>query len=264
MKEKKSPAPAGRKRTAPRYIVVHQPDYWIDHDTATIESGFLLFNKLTGSYHAWVSELRMQFRQLPQGGFKPDDCPLDESQLPEADLLMLLALRRRFKEHAPGSEAVARHWRRLALQKRSMEIRERKGKTVSEENMKRAMEIADDVGEFEKFAGIWLVGLVKEDRAGDILIRFGKWLNRVSDIESETIEVHYQRFFDAVAEAASLVKGVPTQAAVRKIYEKGLSANQLGEGTGFRSVMEHLQFGWLPPAGRGPGQPKISGIKSER
>jgi hypothetical protein len=262
-------APARRSRSAGtnrRFIVSDTPDSWIAHDRDSYNCEFLLFNKLTGTYHAWTSELHIQFPQLARGSFKdPEDCPVDENHLPKADLLMLLALRHRFKEHMPGSEFVARSWRRLALQKRSSELTETTGKTISDGNWKLAMDIADDEFEFEKYAGQWLRWKVQEDRAGDILIRFGKWLNKAAPIESEIIEPHYLRFFGAVETAATDVGGIPTQAAVQAIYEKGLSANQLGAKTGFRSVKDQLVFGWLPAKGRGKAkQQKKSGIKSGR
>lgn len=80
--------------TNKRSLVSDTPDWWIANDRENPKSGFLLFNKLTGTYHAWTSELHIQFPQLARGGFKdPEDCPVDENHLPKADLLMLLALR---------------------------------------------------------------------------------------------------------------------------------------------------------------------------
>lgn len=254
-------SPRGNKRS----IVSDAPDWWIANDRENPKSGFLLFNKLSGTYHAWTSELHVQFPQLARGFKDSEDCPVDENHLPKADLLMLLALRHRFKEPMPGSEFVARSWRRLAFLKRSSELNETTGKTISDGNWQRAMDIANDEFEFEKYAGEWLMWKVQEDRAGDILIRFGKWLNKIAHIESETIAPQYLRFFAAVETAAADVGAIPTQSAVRVIYEKGLSANQLGAGTGFRSVMDQLDFGWLPAKGRGATkQQKKSGIKSGR
>lgn len=243
--------------------VYQMPDYWIAHDTEDNLSGFLLYDKKSQKYHAWVSEIHMGFPKLARAAYKTaEDCPVDENHKPKADFLMLLALRKRFKEHGPGSEFVARSWRTLAFIKRRYEVKERTGKPLSESNWAHCMKIAESEELFEDYAGKWLVGIVDGDRASETLGRFSKWLEKADDIESEEIPFHYSKFFAAVESAATEAQGVPKKKDVQAIYERGMSANQLGNGHGFRDVRRQLHFDWLPAGGRGKSKsPKISGIR---
>lgn len=265
MKTPSKKKPKVKPKSANKGFGVYQmPDYWIAHGTDNNLSGFLLYDKKSQKYHASVSEFLMLFPKLAKAPYKSaDDCPVDENHNPKADLLMLIALRKRFKEHAPGSHAVARNWRRLAFLQRRQEVEKRSGKPLSEANWAHCMAICESEEKFEEYAANWLVALVCDDRASEILGRLGKWLKRVEELGIEGIPDHYIRFFSAVEAAAEHVQGVPKKLEVQKIYEKGLSSNQLGQGHGFRDVMRQLHFDWLPAGGRGKAAtPKISGIRS--
>lgn len=249
------------------FIIIFEHDYWLAHDPDDNLSGFVLYNRLTGKYHAGVSPIHITFPKFAKGKFKTaEDCPVDENHNPRGDFLMLLALRERFKEHHPGSDHEARSWREFAFRKRWQEVEDLTGKPVSESNRAHCMRIAGSSTDFETYVGKWLVSLVHDDNASEILIRLGKWMKHADEIESGAIAPHYSRFLAAVEEAlenAELV--VPCQKDVQRIYEKGLSANQLGKGHGFRSVMRQLHFDWLPAGKRGKVSiPKISGIKSRK
>jgi hypothetical protein len=246
------------------FDVLQMTDCWLAQGNEDPSSGFLLYNKMTQNYHAWVSEFLMVFPKLAKAPYKSaDDCPVDENHNPKADLLMLIALRKRFKEHAPGSDFVARSWRRMAFMQRRREVENRSGKLLSDRNWAHCMEISESQEKFEAYAANWLMDLVCDDRASEILGRFSKWLKKAEEVEIEGIPDHYTRFFSAVEVAAQKAQGVPKKKEVQKIYEKGLNSNQLGQGHGFRDVMRQLHFNWLPAGGRGKATaPKISGIRS--
>ena len=245
------------------YAVVQMPDCWIAHISGDAISGFLLYNKTTQKYHAWASEIYMAFPKLAKAPYKcADDCPVNEDHNPKSDFLFLLALRKRFKEHAPGSEFVARSWRELAFRQRRSEAERRKGKALSESNWAHCMKIARSKELFEDYVAKWLMHIVCGDRASETLRRFSKWLEKAEDIESEFIPRHYEKFLAAVEAAAMESQGVPKKKDVQAIYEKEMSANQLGKGHGFRDVMRQLRFEWLPVATRGrDSKPKKSGIR---
>jgi hypothetical protein len=240
------------------------PDCWIAHSTDDNLSGFLLYNKQTQKYHAWVSEILIHFPQLARAKYKSaDDCPVDENHNPKADLLMLIALRKRFKENVPGSQLNAIIWRRMAFMQRRKEVEKQSGKPLSKVNWAHCKAISESEEKFEEYAANWLMALVCDDRASEILVRLGKWLKQVEELGIEDIPKNYARFLSAVEAAAENVQGVPKKLEVQQIYEKGISSNQLGRGHGFRDLMRQLHFDWLPAAGRGPStKPKISGIRA--
>lgn len=257
--------PKVEPKATPRGFEVYQiPNGWIAHRPSDHLSGFLLFNEQTETYHAWVSEILMTYPKLARARYTSAiDSPVDENHNPKADLLMLIALRKRFKEHAPGSDFVAKSWRRMAFMQRRREVENRSGKLLSDSNWAHCIEISESQEKFEAYAANWLMDLVCDDRASEILGRFSKWLKRVEELKIEGISEHYSRFFSAVETAAEKVQGVPKKMEVQKIYEKGLTSNQLGQGHGFRDVMRQLHFDWLPAGGRGKAAaPKISGIRS--
>ena len=259
-KEKPSPEPKGAKTG---FVIDDLADFWIAVSKDDLRGGILLYNKLTQKYHAWVCEQITVFPKLAKARYKnADDCPVDENHNLKADLVMLLALRKRFKEHVPGSEVVAWSWRELAFQQRRYEVEQRTGKPLSESNWAHCMKIAKSKELFEDYAAKWLLNIIRGDRASEKLGRFSKWLKKAEDIESEEIPSHYSDFFAAVESAAMEAQGVPKQKDVQAIYEKEMSANQLGKGHGFRDVMRQLRFEWLPAGGRGKNKsPKISGIR---
>lgn len=248
-----------------QFVVIEPPDCWVAHRRDDPASSFLLYNKLTGTFHAWAAETTTLYAKLGQGAYgTPEDRPLDEHHFPKSDLLMLLALRRRRKEHMAGSDVVARSLREHAFMKKRQEVEDKSGKPLSDGNWRHCMQIAESREAFEEYVGKWLVRIVKSDQAGETLARFSNWLGKAADIESGAVANHYQRFLDSVEAAATATMGIPTKKAVQAIYESGLSENQLGEGTGFRSVTRQLNFDWLPKGGRGPAvSKKKSGIKSK-
>ncbi len=248
-----------------QFVVVEPPDCWVAHRRDDPASSFLLYNKLTGTFHAWAAETTTLYARLGRGKYStPEDSPLDERHYPKSELLMLLALRRRRKEDMAGSDFVARTLREHAFMKKRQEVEKRSGKPLSDGNWRHCMQIAESREAFEKYVGEWLVGIVESDQAVETLARFSNWLGKSADIESGAVTTHYQRFLDSVETAATAAMGIPTKKAVQAIYESGLSQNQLGEGTGFRSVMRQLKFDWLPTGGRGPAvSKKKSGIKSK-
>ena len=245
---------AGDSNTRTKRYVIEQPlkDCWIAHSASDPISGFILFNKRTRKIHAWFSEAGIHFPPLARANYSsPEDCPVDEHHRPRADFLMLLALRNRFKEYMPGSDFVAYSRRMSAFERRRQEIEETTGKLVSEANWKECQRIASSSQQFEVYATNWLANLIQKDDASKTLIRFGRWLERAEEFENAVIPPQYTRFYSAVEKAALDTDGIPTQKEVRAIYEKGLSANQLGRGHGFRAVMIQLHFEWLPAGGRG-------------
>jgi hypothetical protein len=256
-----SPEPKGGNKG---FVIDQLADCWIALGEKEHQGGILLYNRLTQTYHAWACEQVTVFPKLAKAPYKvAEDCPVDENHNLKADFVMLLALRKRFKEYLPGSEFVARSWRERAFRQRRYELEQRTGKPLSESNWARCMEIAKSEVLFEDYAAEWLMGLVCDDRASETLLRLSKWLEKSADIESEEIPSHYSNFFAAVEAAAREAQGVPKKKDVQAIYEKELSANQLGKGHGFRDVMRQLRFDWLPAGGRGKSKsPKISGIRS--
>jgi hypothetical protein len=245
------------------FVINHMADCWIAIGEAEHHGGILLYNKLTGTYHAWVCEQITTFPKLAQAPYKnTDDSPVDENHNLKADFVMLLALRKRFKEHVPGSQFVAWSWRKRAFLQRRSEIEAKTGKPLSKNNWAHCMRIANSEELFEEYAAKWLANIVCDVRASETLGRFSKWLEKAEDIENEELPAHYSKFFAAVESAAMEARGVPEKKAVQAIYEKGMSANQLGKGHGFRDVMRQLKFEWLPAGKRGRAQhPKKSGIR---
>jgi hypothetical protein len=265
MKKKAKKTPKAKPKSASKSFGVYQmPDCWIAHCTDDNLSGFLLYNKQTQKYHAWVSEILIHFPQLARAHYKSaDDCPVDENHNPKADLLMLIALRKRFKEDVPDSQLNAITWRRMAFLQRRKEVEKQSGKPLSEVNWAHCMALSVSEDKFEEYAANWLMALVCDDRASEILVRLGKWLKKVEELGIKEIPDNYKGFLSAVETAAENVQGVPKQSEVKKIYEKGLSRNQLGQEHGLRDLMRQLHFDWLPAAGRGPStKPKISGIRA--
>lgn len=248
MKDPAKKVPRGAKG----YVLIDRQEFWIAHSAENPTSGFLLFNKRNQTYHAHTSPIHTEFPRLAKGAYKSaEDCPVDANHSPKGDFLMLLALRRRFQEGAPGSEATERGWRELAFRKRRAEVEEQSGKPLSEVNWMHAMEIAASRTKFEKYVCEWLVDLVSGKNAAEVLLRFSKWIQKAEEIESERVLRTYTRFFEAVETAAMHIEGVPKQKEVEEAYNDGETANLRIGNEAFRSVMRQLQFDWLPRGGRG-------------
>lgn len=244
------------------FIIVFAKDYWMAHNPDDNGSGFLLYNALTGTFHAWANEIQMLYPQLAKAPYKPpSDCPVDENHHPKSDFMILLALRKRANEYAPGSDFVARSNREMVFRLRRMEIENTTGNSLSDRNWAEYLRIAGDEEAFEKWAGQYLIRLLIEDDAAESFMRIGRWLKHAEKIESQELPPQYLRFFAAIEEAAKTAKRmVPFKKDVQAIYERGMSANELGAKTGFRAIMRRLNFEWLPSGGRGPSkQQKKSG-----
>lgn len=223
---------------------------WIAHG-GNPSNSFLLFDPNTNSYHAWSNEWNIWYPPLAKGPYSDlGHCPVNERHQPKSELLMMLAIRNRSKEYAPGSNLVAQSNRELALRMKRFELSEQ-GIRVSEKNWNKCLQMATDEDAFERWVANHLIQLIQEDDGADRLIRLGEWLKKTEHVEREEVQPHYLRFLKAVEQAATEAGGVPFQKSVKTIYEKELTANQLGQGHGFRSVMEKLKFDWLPAGGRG-------------
>jgi hypothetical protein len=248
--EIETPKKARSKKRQPKFQVNVLGPCLIAHG-GDPSSSFLLFNPSTGSYHAWTNEWRIWGPPLAKAPYAdPSDCPVDDLYLPKSEILMILAVRGRAKELAPGSNFVANSNREYALRMRRREL-SKEGITVSEKNWAACLKMASDTDAFEKWVANHLMLLLQHDDCAEKLIRLGQWMKKTEHIEREEIPPHYLRFHQAVELAAHDSGLVPTQKSVRAIYEKGLSANQLGGGHGFRSTMIKLAFDWLPAGGRG-------------
>lgn len=235
-----------------RFIISELPDCWVAHDIDDHTSGFLLYDKISGKYHASLSELKLHFPQLAKGGYKKTcDSPIDQLHMPKGELLLLFALRKRFEKNHISDDAVASNWRMLAIRQLSKELQETTGKAISEASLKIWEDISRDESRFEKYIGEWLIMKIQDEGAGDFLIRIGTWINKIAHMESFPVDNRYGEFFNSVEIAAQNAGGVPTQKAVRSIFENEFSNPQLIAGSTFDSLMERLCFSWLPAGGRG-------------
>ncbi len=251
-KREKTPDTSSVKVDKTIYVRSEAPEYWIAHDKNDATSGFLLYDKKSGKYHASLSDLKLHFSHLAKGGGKnPSDSPVNQLHIPKGELLLLMALRQRFKKDDISDNAVAFNWRMLAIRQLSNELEETTGKAISDASLKIWEDRSYDESRFEKHIGEWLIVKIKDAGAGDFLIRLGKWINKIAPIESFPIDGRYEKFFKSVEIAAQAVGGVPTQKAVRGIFENEVSNPQLISESTFDSLMERLYFSWLPAGGRG-------------
>ncbi len=251
-KPEKTPDALSVKADKTKYVRSETPEFWIAHEKNDATSGFLLFDKKTRKYHALLNDLKLHFPHLAKGGCKnSSDSPVDELHIPKGELLLLMALRQRFKKHDISDAAIASHWRMLAIRRLSNELEETTGKAISEANLKFWEEISKDESRFEKHIGEWLIVKIQDDGAGDFLIRLGTWINKIAHIESLPVDDRYKIFFKSVEIAAQTAGGVPTKKAVRSIFENAVPNPQLIAESTFDSLMERLCFSWLPAGGRG-------------
>lgn len=233
------------------YAVTDYGDHWMARDEVDQASGYLSFHKQDGRFYAGIPESRTHFPRLAKGYKNPTDCPVDEFHVPKSEFLMLLALRERIAGKGPISDLVARGWREMFFMHRRDEVELKSGSKLSEKNWEMAMEKAKSPKLFEEYVGALLVIAASDDGASDHFSRLAQWLRKIEELEAEPIPPHYVRFFKAVETAAEGSGGVPTQKEVKALYEAGLNDSQLGKGTGFRNVMRHLCFDWLPAGKRG-------------
>lgn len=249
-KPEKTPDALSGKADKTKYVRIETPDFWIARDKNDATSGFLLFDKKTGEYHASVEDFKLHFRQINRGNFNDQrDSPIDEFQLPKGELLLLLALRERYIDLPVNANAMKYLWRMMAIKKLLDEIEATTGKSNTDKKVKKWQEIAKDDMLFEKHIGQWLVMKIKEEGAGDFLIRMGNWINRAQCIESPDTDKRRDAFFRSVELAARETGTVPTQKEVKKYFEKMPSIGRTC--TTFDSIKAQLCFGWLPMAVRG-------------
>jgi hypothetical protein len=254
----------GTHKSRPGYAITDYGDHWIARDEFDHCSGYLVFYKRNGRFSAGIPESKTHFPRLARGYKDPKDCPVDENHVPKSEFLMFLALREKIAGDGPSSDLIARGWREMFFMSKREEIEGNSDRVFSKKDWARAMEMARDASQFADYAGVCLVHTVKSERAADHFRRLALWLEKIEQLEAEPIPAHYQKFFRAVESAAEAAQRIPNQKEVQAIYESDLNRNQKGEETGFRNVMRHLCFGWLPAGGRGVAKnPKISGIKSK-
>lgn len=232
------------------YEMDESGDTMVWHTGTGLVNSWLLHHKPSGTFRAWTSEVSMLFPSLAKAPYaSPDDSPVDHRNRPKFDVLLMLAVRDRIGEYAPDRWS---HFLASRIGAVSTYIREFEDRNpLDSRDWGEFREIANSKERFEEWAGRYLVDLLKSDDAGDKLVRLGNWLKKVQHIEAGEFSQHYLRFFEAVETAAERIGGLPTQKEVRVIYEEGQSANQLGRGHGFRSVMKQLRFEWLPAGTRG-------------
>jgi hypothetical protein len=240
------------KRSYRQYVFYAGKDGWFAHGLDN-NSGSLVYDEKTQEYTASGNEDSILFPKLASGKYSSQaDCPIDQNHRPKADFLLLLALRESFPTHSPGRVWNALKWSEKAIQERIAEREKIRGNPLPEKNLVFAREIAASWSKFESYVGKWLADISQKQGAGQIFRRLAGWLDAIEKIEKEGVPPSYQKFFRAVEEAAKNAQGIPTQKAVRTIYEKGMSISQLGAGTGFDTLKDRLGFEWLPAGRRGP------------
>jgi hypothetical protein len=208
-----------------------------------------------------------KFSSLGKGKYRhPTDGPLGFEKWPKGDFLMLLAARGGQIEGEPKHpEFEARSWRRLAVLTRLAEVERERGEPISDEHRERALDVAESESKFEDHLGKILVTRLQGERASQEFQRIAGWIAKIEEMERQGIPPMYQRFFRAVEAAAAETYAagsrlpIPVQKDVQKIFEDGLTENQLGEATSFKSLLKLLKFDWLPGGGRGPGLKKRVG-----
>jgi len=252
--EKKPSAKA--KPNKEQFHFFDSENFWIAHGLNAQHSGMLFFSKTTEEYSVIPDESSILFPRLARARYTSQEaCPLDQHGKPKAEFLILLTIRDRI-----ATTGISRFtkdnwlWRRHLLRGWLHDAEKTAGLTPSAEFPQALSEVVTDDEKFENFIGKWLVGIVCGDGAGKNLHRLASWIDRIEKLEAEGVPANYQRFFRAVEEAARNAQGIPTQKAVRTIFEKGLSANQLGAGTEFDTLKTRLGYEWLPAAKREPSR----------
>jgi len=244
---------AETKQSKEKFVFIDGEDMWFAHNrNNNPKSAILMGNKITQECTVVANEFNILFPKLAKAPYKSQEAsPLNQDGEPKTEFLMLLTIRDRMKASA-GSKITNDNWlwRRSLLRRRLNDIAKAHNIITSEEFQKAIYEIATNDKGFEKFIGKWLLNIVCADDASIRLRRLASWTDKIEIIESEGVPPHYQNFFRAVEEAGRIAQGIPTQKAVRTIFEKGLSANQIGAGTEFDTLKIRLGFEWLPAAKR--------------
>ncbi|WP_265595057.1 hypothetical protein [Haloferula sp. BvORR071] len=234
---------------------------FLDRREAT--SGMLLWYG-PGKFEAFSPVQNYKFSSLAKGKYHdPRDKPMGPGKWPKSDFLMLLAARGgQIEGESDHPEFDARSWRQLAVLTRLAEVERRRGGPVTDAHRKGALEMAESKEKFVEYVGHMLVRRLRGKEASSEFQRIADWLVKIEKMEEEGVPPEYQRFFRAVetaarnTAAAGFTLPVPVQKDVRSLFEAGLSGDQLGAGTGFRSLCKQLRFDWLPSGGRGPERPE--------
>jgi hypothetical protein len=244
-----------RQRREARYSIVHHEDGWTVLGTPVLRAGRLCYLKLTDTYRASINERDVLFPKLAKGRHPPGESPLDKWKRPKVEFLFLFALRQMSFEHSPGRKCDPFKWSTMAINSSIAERESQTGKKLGTKNLRYAKEVANSFEKFEDHVLSRLFGrAVGRQGAGAVLRRYARWMDLIDEIHKEGIPTAYQKFLRAVESAAKEASGVPTKKAVKDIFNAGLSQNQLGEDTTFRSLMQRLRFEWLPNDARGPGR----------
>jgi hypothetical protein len=108
-------------------------------------------------------------------------------------------------------------------------------------------QLTQDADCFDEYAGAWFVNLVRVSENGVSIA--AKWLDSIENQIRELTDDE-DDFIRSVEQAAEDAAGVPTQAAVRKLWLAKdcdrLKLNDLDHA--FRRVRDILGFSWLPAA----------------
>lgn len=198
------------------------PGAWIA--CKNVNSGYLLFN---GTDFKAERSIDSYFSALGQGRKGPIGSPRrrDKSLAPEIYLLAAV----RSKEINP------------AFAKRC-----RVAHCMSLEDGSDIEQLNQDADCFDEYAGAWFVHLVRVSENGVSIA--GKWLdsieNQIRDLTDDEDD-----FIRSIEQAAEDAAGVPTQAAVRKLWlAKDCERLNRNVNDAFRDVRNILGFSWLPAA----------------
>jgi hypothetical protein len=259
MAAKKTPK---RPPYAGRFSKVTLEGGWIALGTPVLHAGRLSYSSSTGKYYASIRDAAVLFPKLAKGRYRDGESPVDARGNPTADFLFLFALRESSATHSPGRSYDPFQWATLAIETDIREVEKRRGAPLPAANVAYGHEIASSLTRFQDWVGSRLARAAAKPQSGQIFKKYAKWLDLIDGLEEVGIPEHYQRFLRSVEVAADAAGDVPTKRAVKAEFDRGKSANELGEDTGFRSVMQRLRFEWLPNSGRGPAaSPKKGGIR---
>lgn len=237
-------------------------DGWISLGSPILRAGRLTYSSSTGEYRALIRDVDVLFPKLARGKYRAGESPVDANGKPLADFLFLFALRESRPTNSPGRQFTPFKWATLAVETHIKAGEKARGTPLPAANVAYAHEIASSFTKFEEWVGSRLARTAAKPQSGEAFRKFARWLDLIDELEAVGIPEHYQRFLQSVEIAAAAAKDVPTKNAVKAEFNRGRSINELGQDTGFRSVMQKLRFEWLPNSGRGPGaNAKKSGIR---
>jgi len=225
---------------------------WMASGRSVLHSGKLSFDRKTETFLASVREEKLLFPKMAKGKFTPGESPFDNDGRLKIDFLFLFALRELNHNNSPGRSFDPFRWSKRAVEHAIAESERERGEPLPEANQAHARQIAMSPLEFEAFVHRRLLRQLLGPGSGNTLRKYARWQDLIDEIEEVGIAQNYQRFLSALEKAAEATGGVPTKHDVKTIFNEGLSANQLGADTGFRSAMIRLKFEWLPIRKPGP------------